>query len=67
MQIGIDLGGTRIEVIALDANTRPVVRRRVSTPRDYAATLDTITRLVAELGSETGKRGTVEPYKNFRA
>src|SRR5439155_20924003 len=48
MQIGIDLGGTKIEGIALDADTLVAVRRRVATPRDYAGTLDAITRIVAE-------------------
>jgi fructokinase len=59
MQIGIDLGGTKTEAIALAADTVVAARRRISTPRDYAATLDTITRLVAELESETGNHGTV--------
>ena len=59
MQIGIDLGGTKIEAIALDANTLVAVRRRVATPRDYAGTLDTIVRLVAEIEAETGRAGSV--------
>ena len=59
MQIGIDLGGTKIEGIALDADTPVAVRRRVPTPRDYAGTLDTIVRLVAEIEAETGRTGTV--------
>jgi len=59
MQIGIDLGGTKTEAIALAADTVVAARRRIPTPRDYTATLDAITRLVAELESETGKHGTV--------
>jgi len=59
MQIGIDLGGTKIEGIALDASTVVAARRRIPTPRDYAATLDAITRLVAELEAETGRTGSV--------
>ena len=59
MRIGIDLGGTKIEAIALDADTPVAVRRRVATPRDYAATLDAIIRFVAELEAETGRTGTV--------
>jgi fructokinase len=58
MQIGIDLGGTKIEALALDADTL-VARRRIPTPRDYTATIDSITRLVAELETEAGKHGTV--------
>jgi fructokinase len=59
MQIGIDLGGTKIEAIALDADTRVAVRRRVATPRDYTGTLDTMVRLVAEIEAETGRTGSV--------
>jgi fructokinase len=59
MQIGVDLGGTKTEAIALAADTVVAARRRIPTPRDYAATLEAITRLVAELESETGKSGTV--------
>ena len=59
MQIGIDLGGTKIEAIALASDTVVAGRRRIPTSPDYAATLDAITRLVAELESETGKHGTV--------
>ena len=59
MQIGIDLGGTKIEGIAL-AKDRPVVPgRRVVTPRDYEGTLDAITRLVAEIEAEARCTGTV--------
>jgi fructokinase len=59
MQIGIDLGGTKIEAIALDAATLVAARRRVATPRDYAGTLDTIVRLVAGIEAETGCTGSV--------
>ncbi len=59
MQIGIDLGGSKIEAIALAAETVVAPRRRLATPRDYDATLDTIARLVAELEAETGRTGTV--------
>ena len=40
MRIGVDLGGTKIEAIALDTTGRERLRRRVPTPReDYAGTL----------------------------
>jgi fructokinase len=59
MRIGIDLGGTKIEGIALDGS-RELARRRVETPRDdYAATLDAIVTLVADLERSTRTRGTV--------
>jgi fructokinase len=59
MRIGIDLGGTKIEAIALDGE-RVLARRRVPAPRgDYAATLRAIADLVRAIEAETGQRGTV--------
>lgn len=53
MRIGIDLGGTKIEAIALEGS-REVARRRVPTPRgDYEATVSTVSALVMELGAGT--------------
>jgi fructokinase len=50
-RIGIDLGGTKIEAIALDARGAEVFRKRVPTPRgDYDATLAAIAGLVREAG-----------------
>jgi fructokinase len=59
MQIGVDLGGTKTEAIALAADTVVAARRRIPTPRAYTATLDAITRLVAELESATGQPSSV--------
>ena len=59
MQIGIDLGGTKIEGIGLDADTLVAVRRRLATPRDYAGTLAAIERLVTEIEAEAGRTGSV--------
>ena len=59
MQIGIDLGGTKIEAIALDGTAVVAAPRRVPSPRDYAGSLDTIAGLVAELEGETGRTGSV--------
>jgi predicted NBD/HSP70 family sugar kinase len=51
MRIGIDLGGTKIEALGLDAAGRQVFRKRVATPRgDYAATLDAVAALAREIG-----------------
>src|SRR5687767_682568 len=59
MRIGIDLGGTKIEGIALDGS-RELARLRVETPRgDYEATLDAVARLVRALEERTGASGTV--------
>jgi fructokinase len=60
MQIGIDLGGTKMEAIGLDPDTLPAVRRRIATPRDdYPGTLDAVAHLVSEIERETGRTGSV--------
>jgi fructokinase len=60
MRIGVDLGGTKIEAVALDRDGRQRARRRVPTPRDrYAATLAAITTLVEGLERETGEPARV--------
>jgi fructokinase len=54
VKIGVDVGGTKIEALALDAQGREVFRKRVLTPRgDYDATVRTIATLVAECGDGT--------------
>ena len=60
MRIGIDLGGTKIEGIALDDAGQSLARRRVPTPRgDYAGTVAAIAALVCDIESSTDDRGTV--------
>jgi fructokinase len=60
LRIGIDLGGTKIEAIALADDGAERLRRRVDTPRgDYAATIAAIVDLVAAVERETSTRGTV--------
>ena len=59
MRIGIDLGGTKIEGIALSDAGEELVRRRVSTPRDYAGSLDAIVDLVREIERAAGGVGSL--------
>ena len=60
MRIGVDLGGTKIEAIALDDRGVELARHRVATPRfDYRGSIEAIVDLVARLERETGQRGTV--------
>jgi fructokinase len=60
MRIGIDLGGTKIEAIALSHSGQELHRRRVPTPQgDYAATIAAIQGLVATMESLTGQTGSV--------
>jgi fructokinase len=59
VRIGIDLGGTKIEGIALDGSAE-VGRLRVPTPRDnYDATVSAIASVTDELESRAGVRGSV--------
>ena len=54
LRIGIDIGGTKIEALALNAAGREVFRRRIPTPRgDYDATVAAVVSLVAEAGAGT--------------
>jgi fructokinase len=60
MRIGIDLGGTKIEGIALDGKGAVLARLRVPTPRDqYEGTVEAIAGVVLSLEKETGARATV--------
>ena len=60
LRIGIDLGGTKIEGIALAADGRAVAGRRIATPRDdYDGTVRAIAGLVAAIEAEAASPGTV--------
>lgn len=60
MRLGIDLGGTKIEIIALDDTGKEILRRRIATPNTtYQATLQAIVAMVADVEAELGQRGTL--------
>jgi fructokinase len=60
MRIGIDLGGTKIEALALADDGGELHRERLPTPRhDYEGTLAAIGELVRRCESATGATGTV--------
>jgi fructokinase len=62
MRIGIDLGGTKIEGIVLDAQGHEVARVRIPTPAgDYASTLKAITHVVDDLEGQAGIAGRGSP------
>ena len=48
MQIGIDLGASKIEYVLLDNNNTEVVRKRISTPDNYNDTLLLIINIVKD-------------------
>ncbi|WP_154022350.1 fructokinase [Klebsiella oxytoca] len=60
MRIGIDLGGTKTEVIALSDQGEQLFRHRLPTPGgDYRQTIETIASLVEMAEQATGQSGTV--------
>lgn len=60
LRLGIDLGGTKIEIAAFNAAGHELLRQRVATPQgDYHATLQAIFGLVESVESELQMHGTV--------
>jgi predicted NBD/HSP70 family sugar kinase len=60
VRIGIDLGGTKTEITALDDRRTELLRRREPTPAgDYDAIIALLVRLVRETEIEVGKRGSI--------
>lgn len=60
MRLGIDLGGTKTEIIALAPNGTEIFRRRADTPRgNYQDILRNIKALKEEAEQETGQQGSV--------
>ncbi len=59
-RIGIDLGGTKIEALAIDETGRESFRRRVPTPvGDYRGTLEAIRSLVQGMERQLGETASV--------
>jgi len=59
MRFGIDLGGTKTEIMALRADGDVALRRRIATPKDYASMLRAVGELVCAADAETESRGSV--------
>jgi len=60
LRLGVDLGGTKIEIIALDPRGAELLRRRIPTPQgDYGATVAAIVDLIRDAERELGGGGTV--------
>jgi fructokinase len=58
VRIGVDLGGTKIEAIALDAAGEELTRKRVPTPhRDYETTVRAVRDLVQAVETQVGVKG----------
>ena len=60
LRLGVDLGGTKIEAIAMDVAGLELGRLRMPTPRgDYEGTVAAVAKLVRRLEEQFGERGTV--------
>lgn len=60
MRIGVDLGGTKTEALALDDTGHELRRIRIATPQqDYLGTVRAVAALVEDLERELGGQGTV--------
>ena len=57
MRIGVDVGGTKIEAVAIDRRGDIVLRHRIPTPaHDYAAAVEAIAGLVERVEVEVDTR-----------
>ena len=62
MRIGIDVGGTKIEGVALDGSAQ-IARTRVETPRgNYPATIEAIVRVVETLEQQARESRIPSPH-----
>ena len=61
LRIGIDLGGTKIEGLALSRDGTEVARRRIATPKDYDQTLMAIDRLISLLEGDASAASGQKP------
>lgn len=60
MRIGVDLGGTKIEIVALDRGGATLLRRRMPSPSGaYEEIVEAIGALVESAEAELGSQGTV--------
>ena len=60
LRLGVDLGGTKIEIVAIEGDDGVRLRRRVATPQgDYEGTVRAIVDLVRQADNELGRRGSL--------
>jgi fructokinase len=59
MRIGVDIGGTKIEIAVLEDDGSEIWRRRMASPRDYQGTIAAVVRLVEAAELSLGGSGTV--------
>src|SRR5438105_14402587 len=60
LRIGVDLGGTKIEFVALERDGAELHRHRIATPRfDYEGTVRAVAEGVKEMEKQLGRPATV--------
>jgi fructokinase len=60
IRIGVDLGGTKIEFVALERDGRELHRHRIATPRfDYGGTVRAVAKAAQEIEKKLGRSATV--------
>ncbi|ABM00437.1 fructokinase [Shewanella amazonensis] len=59
MRMGVDLGGTKIELVALGEDGSELFRKRIATPREYQGTLNAVVTLVNEAEATLGTQGSL--------
>lgn len=59
MKLGIDLGGTKTEIVALGDDGAVLLRERRASPAEYEGVLATITGLVSEAEARLGAQGSL--------
>jgi len=59
MRIGVDMGGTKIEIVALDEAGKVLYQKRVPTPERYIDTLKCLAALIEETEQHLCRQGTV--------
>lgn len=63
MRLGIDLGGTKIEIIALDDDGAERLRHRIATPRgSYHGIIDALVGIVRDAEAQLGAEGHAGPH-----
>ncbi|MEM7271419.1 MAG: ROK family protein, partial [Pseudomonadota bacterium] len=75
IRLGVDLGGTKIECVAMAADGAIIARRRTPTPQsDYQATIDAIVTLICEVEADCasgpsviglGTPGSISPFSGL--
>lgn len=60
IRIGIDLGGTKIELVALDPSGRELLRTRIPTPQgDYEATVAALVALIDKAEKDLNSKASI--------